>query len=91
MQTVITLFGRPMCSACTEAKEAIQQVSKYTAFQYHQVTGDVRVDGPAVLAEADFYDVIDVLPVVIIERGDKVLRRWEGVAPGVEEIREAVT
>ncbi len=90
MNIKITQFGRPMCSACREARENIMQVSRYVAYRYITLTGDVMSDGPAAAAEGDYYDVFDVLPVVIVEADGQVVRRWEGEAPSVDEIREVV-
>jgi len=88
----IIQFGRPLCSACQEAHDTITSIyPPHFAFRYHTVTGDVLQDGPAALAEADYYDVFDILPVVIIEHGGEVLRRWEGEAPGVEEIHRQLS
>lgn len=82
----IDIFGKADCVKCEAAKELIKsllckcKLTKKIKVRYYDME---TMDG---MAEGAFNDVLDI-PTIIFKDQDKKIARWDGHAPGINEMR----
>ncbi len=85
--TRVNIFGIENCGKCKKALGRLDNLFRQSAElekhvqvnYYDQATVDGRAEGA-------WYDVDDTLPVVVIEKDNRHIARWEGRAPKSEEL-----
>ncbi len=86
----IKVFGKNGCAKCETTKNKIKhfitkwEVDKKVTLSFHDMD---TIDG---MAEGAYNDVLQV-PTTILEKGDKIIARWEGEVPHSEKIKEYIT
>jgi len=83
----VNIFGVEKCGKCLKVKGRVNNLLRREDFDKHveMVFWDQNtVDGRA---EGAWYDVDDVLPVTVIEKGDRNVARWDGDVPKSDEIK----
>ncbi len=86
----LKIFGKETCSACQSAK---QKISFFLAHWNCQDKIEViyyNLDTAEGLAEGAFYDV-GKIPAVILEKDNKIIKRWDGTVPLSEELKQSLT
>jgi len=82
----VNIFGLQNCGDCLRMKGRVENALRRFGLSRHvQVVfwDQNTVDGRA---EGAWYDVDDTLPVVVIEKDNRHIARWEGRAPKSEEL-----
>jgi len=88
---IIEIYGKQDCALCESAKKKIAHFLK----QWNQA-GEVQVvfhDMETIegAAEGDFFDVFDIPSVLLKDKDNEVLARWDGQAPPSEELQKRLS
>lgn len=86
----LVVFGKPMCSACREAKSVLPSAAEKAGAEFDYVD----LDTPEGLALGLYYDVTDLVPVILLVQGGagepgRPVKRWDSVPDG-REVLDAV-
>ena len=86
----VRFFTKKTCPTCKVAKELLERfiherkLSALVSVEHHDLD---TVDG---LAEGAYWDVMAV-PTLIVERGRKVVARWDGQVPREADLERALS
>jgi hypothetical protein len=88
---IIEIYGKQDCPLCESAKKKIghflkqwDQVEKVQIVFHDMET----IEGAA---EGDFFDVFDIPSVLLKDKDNAVLARWDGQAPPSDELQQRLS
>ena len=88
---IIEIYGKQDCALCESAKKKIAHFLKQwdQAEEVQVVFHDMEtIEGAA---EGDFFDVFDIPSVLLKDKDDAVLARWDGQAPPSDELQQRLS
>ena len=85
----VKVFGKPGCEYCKTTMKKFETFLGRWNIDQSQVKlsffdMEASADG---MAEGAFYGV-EKIPATVIEKKDKILKRWDGIVPLSEEFKE---
>ena len=88
---IIEIYGKQDCALCESAKKKIAHFLKQwdQAEEVQVVFHDMEtIEGAA---EGDFFDIFDIPSVLLKDKDDAVLARWDGQAPPSDELQQRLS
>ncbi|NLW51573.1 MAG: hypothetical protein GXY85_12150 [Candidatus Brocadiaceae bacterium] len=88
---IIEIFGKQNCALCESAKKKIAHFLKQwdQTDKVQVVFQDMEtIDGAA---QGDYFDVFDIPSVLLKDKDDQVIARWDGQAPPSDELQKRLS